>query len=113
MEEIISDDTYELVFRFDAEDVAIEDGKEWLNKILDALPVGATGTIKREPLVLDINEVGPQHEGYDIVIKRGDASKDIRGKLSAVYPAAAQFDRVFVVDGRAIPVHAYEIATLS
>lgn len=84
-----------------------------MNAILDTLPMGATGRIVRQPLLVDVPDLGPEHEGYHIVIERSDKNKSIRGKLDQVYPGANDFTKIAVVDGRAHAVQPFEIAQLT
>jgi len=102
---------FKLELRFDNDDLPEEAGQEWLSKVLKAMPLGTTGKLIREDRVLEVEKLGPQHEGYQIVIDRGSAETNLKGKLDSVFPGTPS--KIVVIDGRAYPVKNYELATLT
>lgn len=85
----------------------------WLGSILATLPLGATGKIVRQPLILDAGMLGAEHEGYHIVIERADRTKSISGRLNTVYPGPTDYTRIAVIDGRAHNLNPYDVAQLT
>ena len=102
-------DSFKLELEFQETGVSDEEAHKWLRGLLEALPVGATGKIVREPKVLDVQDVTAEHEGYQVTIQR--ATGDLTGKLDAVYPTTS-YGRIFVLNGRAHEVRPFEVATL-
>lgn len=85
------------------------EAREWFDMLKDALPDGTEATLKRAPMMIDVEKLLPEHYGSHVslyVPKHGTVS----GKLDAVYPAGV-VSTTLVIDGKAYTT-AYGVAQL-
>lgn len=90
-----------------------EDVDQWLETILNVLPFGARGRLTKEPQFVSVPELGPEHEGYHIVIERAPKEAIISGKLTNVYNGGPGVDKIAIINGKAFNLKPYEIAQLT
>lgn len=61
------------------------DQEQVLTAVLEALPEGSHATLQREPILLDVSDLGPEHVGSSIRAKIGTGD-EFGGELTAVAP---------------------------
>lgn len=76
--------------------------EEWISSIHNNLPEGTVATVRTVPLVLNLEDVTPQHVGQQVSVFVNRSTGTVTGRLDAVYPAGRQsLARTLVIDGRA------------
>lgn len=104
--------TYDLVFQFDSEATEAE-GQRWLSELLEVMPTGTSGRLIRQPQIVAVPDLGPEHEGYNVWISRGHEADSIRGRLDGVYGyGTSDLAKMLIIDGKAYEARPYEVATL-
>lgn len=79
-----------------------ESVEAWFISIMDAMPADTTGTLRNEPLVLDLKEVSEVHAGNLVKFYNPRQKATVEGVLEHVFQSAKDEEaRTLIVDGKA------------
>lgn len=90
---------YRVEFTF-ASEVGHDEANAWLETILENLPEGTVGTLTRESMVLEVEDVTEEHIGEQVRVYVDKKTGTVQGTLTGVFPAGRhRLARTLVVDG--------------